>query len=333
VASSAGFADPVVGWLVLFGGNPTAGPAQRSRSSALHSQDEDLPALRHKVRRALPEVLRHRAQTVSDAGAGSVSRPNLPYELIDEAGLGSVLFYPRPDPVPPPPGARDISFDAGAGVALGARFYAADPGLPTVLYFHGNGEVASDHDQVAAFYRQAGANLLVCEFRGYGRSSGRPSFAALISDAHPVVEQFHALLDAEGFAAGRFVMGRSMGANTALEIAANAAARFRGVIIESGAGNVRRLAARAGLPEDDPRVTALVEGHEAKLAAITIPTLIIHGQRDELIPLPFAAELHGLLTSSETEMVVIAGAGHNDILWVGLREYFAAIAAFIERYR
>jgi pimeloyl-ACP methyl ester carboxylesterase len=261
-----------------------------------------------------------------------LTRTTIPYALIDEAGLGAVLFYPRPDPAPPPEGARDLAFTVGGGERLGARFYPASPELPTILYFHGNGEVASDHDEIAAFYHQAGANLLVCEFRGYGRSTGSPSFAALVEDAHPVVEQFHGLLDAEGFAAGRFVMGRSMGANPALEIAANAARGFRGLIIESGAGNIRRLAARAGLDEEGGAFRQLVDGHDDKIASIELPALIIHGQRDELIPLPFAAELYNQLAKSDVEIVVIANAGHNDILWVGYQEYFAAIAAFVSRY-
>jgi pimeloyl-ACP methyl ester carboxylesterase len=255
----------------------------------------------------------------------------LPYHLFDDAGLANVLFYPRPDYTQPPRGAEDLLF-AVDGAQIAARFYGASPAFATILYFHGNGEVAGDHDGIAALYHSVGANLLVCEFRGYGRSSGRPTFASLVADSHPVVEQFHALLDERGYDARRFVMGRSMGANPALEIAANAATRFRGVIIESSAGNVRRLAMRAGLDPADDQVEALLEGHESKLRSITLPVLIIHGQADELIPLPYAAELFTLLPESRADMVVINGAGHNDILWVGQEEYFAAVEAFIEAH-
>ncbi len=253
----------------------------------------------------------------------------LPYHLIDDAGLAGVLFYPRPDPSPPPDGAEDLLFSV-EGASVGVRFYPAAAALPTILYFHGNGEVASDHDGIAPLYHASGANLLVCEFRGYGRSTGRPSFAALANDCSPLVEQFHALLDERGFSPSRYVMGRSMGANPALEIAANNANGFRGVIIESGAGNVRRLSARAGLDTSSGPAADLADGHEAKLRSIELPALILHGQQDELIPLPYAAELHNLLSASEANLVVIPGAGHNDILWVGHVEYFAAIKAFLE---
>src|SRR5258708_2866958 len=97
------------------------------------------------------------------------------YALLDEAGVTGMMFYPRPDPFPPPPGATDHLIEVGPDAAIGARFYAFDPALPTILYFHGNGEVVSDHDTLAPLYRQAGANLFVAEFRGYGRSTGQPT--------------------------------------------------------------------------------------------------------------------------------------------------------------
>ena len=86
-------------------------------------------------------------------------------------------------------------------------------------------------------------NLFVTEFRGYGRSAGRPSVAHLVSDARPLAERFHATLDEQGFDERRFVMGRSLGSQPALEIAARAGDRFRGLIIESGAASIRRLLA------------------------------------------------------------------------------------------
>ena len=121
-----------------------------------------------------------------------------------------------------------------------------------------------------------------------------------------------------------------MGANPALEIAANHAGNFRGLIIESGAGNIRRLVARLGVPIDSGEGAALVEAHEAKLRAIELPVLIIHGEWDELIPLDHAAGLYDMLSGTDRELVVIPGAGHNDILWVGQRQYFDSVAAFVQ---
>ena len=255
--------------------------------------------------------------------------PRADYGLLDRSGAGSFVFYPRRDHTPPPDGSVDIDIPAEPGVVLGARLYTADPALPTVLYFHGNGEVVSDHDGIAPLYHAIGCNLFVVDYRGYGRSGGSPSFAALVADAHIAADRFHAELDERAFSGHRFVMGRSLGSHPALELAAHRPGRFRGLIIESGAANLRRLArfASAAVPADE--VEALVKAHEAKIRAIRLPVLIIHGERDELIPVELAAALYDLLEGTQRDLLIIPGGGHNDILWLGQREYLAAIQRFV----
>jgi hypothetical protein len=250
------------------------------------------------------------------------------YGLIDRAGVAAGIFYPRPDLTVPPAGAEDLALEVEPGISLRARLYTFDPSFATILYFHGNGEVVGDHDDIAPMYGQVGANLLVVDFRGYGRSGGRPSFATLVSDGPAVAARFHRLLDERAFRASRVVMGRSLGAHPALEIAANASAGFAGLIVESGAGNMRRLAARTGGSE---AVGELVAAHEAKVRAITLPALFIHGERDELIPLPSAAETFDMIATERKEFVVLQGVGHNDLLWRRHSEYFAAIEEFVSQ--
>ena len=148
-------------------------------------------------------------------GCGVPGEPRPDYALLDRSGGGSV-FYPRGDSFPPPAGASDHLIEVEPGIAVAARFYTSDPSLPTVPYFHRDGEVASDHDDIAPLYHEAGVNLFVAEFRGYGKSGGRPSLAGVIADCRPIVESFHATLDQQGFDARRFVMGRSLGTHAAL---------------------------------------------------------------------------------------------------------------------
>ncbi|MFN8585702.1 MAG: alpha/beta hydrolase [Dehalococcoidia bacterium] len=253
------------------------------------------------------------------------------YALLDLVGAAGMMFFPRPDPSAPPPGASDLAIEVGADVTVNARFYAFDGTLPTVLYFHGNGEVAGDHDALAPLYRQAGANLFVAEFRGYGRSTGRPTVEHLVSDAHPVTAFFHAHLDGLGFNERRFVMGRSLGTHPALEVAANASERIRGLIVESGAGGLRRMLQRFGFDVQRGEGADLVEAHEAKIRSIQMPLLVIHGEWDELIPLQQAVELYEMLPHVERELLIIPGAGHNDLLWAGLQDYFGAIQRFVSR--
>lgn len=251
------------------------------------------------------------------------------YAALDRAGAAQAAFYPRRHTSPPPHGASDHLLEVEPSIHLGARLYTSDISKPTIVYFHGNGEVASDHDDVASHYSLAGTNLLVIEFRGYGTSNGQPTFESLVADARESMQLAHTLLDEHGFSNKRFVMGRSMGAHSALEIAANASTRLRGLILESGAGNLRRWIQRLDLGPTGPELLA---AHEAKLRSIHLPCLMIHGQYDDLIPLELAKEVYDTLEGSEREMVVIPNAGHNDIIWIGAEEYFAAIKRFVERF-
>jgi len=253
------------------------------------------------------------------------------YALLDRRGLTFGLFYPRRDSSGPPPGAADHRVDVGEGVRIACRFYPLERSRPAVLFFHGNGEIASDYDMIAPAYHAIGASLLVVDYRGYGGSDGTPSFASLIGDAHPVLARFHALLDAEGFTAERFVMGRSLGSLPAAELAATAPERLAGLIIESGAPDLARLRQRAGIDESDEEIAELIEVHAARLAPIPLPVLQIHGEWDEIIPLEYGLAFHEQLTTDQKQLVIIPGAGHNDIGWVGRELYFEALAQFIAR--
>jgi len=253
------------------------------------------------------------------------------YALLDRRGLAWGLFYPRSDLSRPPPGATDHRIDVEEGVEVAGRFYSLDRSRPVLLFFHGNGEIASDYDTLAPVYHGIGANLFVVDYRGYGGSDGVPSFASLIADAHPVLDRFHTLLDEEGFTAERFVMGRSLGSLPAAELAATAPERLAGLIIESGAPDLARLRQRAGIDESDEEIAELIEVHAARLAPIPLPVLQIHGEWDEIIPLEYGLAFHEQLTTDQKQLVIIPGAGHNDIGWVGRELYFEALAQFIAR--
>jgi pimeloyl-ACP methyl ester carboxylesterase len=257
------------------------------------------------------------------------ARVDLDYALLDRRGLVQGLFYPRRDTSGPPPGATDHRVEVEEGLQVACRLYAVDHSCPVLLFFHGNGEIASDYDTIAPVYHRIGASLFVVDYRGYGGSDGAPSFSSLIFDAHPVLAYFHALLDEGDFTGKRFVMGRSLGSLPAAELAATAHERLAGLIIESGAPDLTRLRQRAGIHESDAEVTALVEAHAARLAPIHLPVLHIHGEWDEIIPLEYGVAFYEGLTTDAKQLVIIPGAGHNDIGWVGRELYFASLARFI----
>ena len=120
----------------------------------------------------------------------------------------------------PPTGACDVDFEVEPGIVLGCRFYMHDSAAPSILYFHGNGEIASDHDEVGLEYMEVGCNLLVMTYRGYGWSAGTPTVQAMFKDGRQLFVKLIAWLRDNGYSGPLFIMGRSLGSVCAIDLAA-----------------------------------------------------------------------------------------------------------------
>ena len=249
------------------------------------------------------------------------------YSILDRPEILSVVFYPRRDWTSPPAGASDYRVPVEPGVSISCRFYPAAAGAPCILYFHGNGEIACDHDWIAPLYNREGIGLFVADYRGYGRSDGTPTFSSMTADAHSIFNFFLETVRSSGHGERLFLMGRSLGSHSAAELAFHYPQHLRGLIVESGSPNVARLAHLFGLSSD--RLADLGDALSARTRSITLPALIIHGERDSLIPLGEAITLHEEIGSQEKRLVIIPGADHNDIMLLGTEQYFSAIREFV----
>ena len=87
----------------------------------------------------------------------------------------------------------------------------------------------------------AGINLFVADYRGYGRSGGRPTVSNMLKDSHALLRGFKGTMADRGFNGSHFIMGRSLGSASAIELAANCPDEFKGMIIESGFCDVTDL--------------------------------------------------------------------------------------------
>ena len=250
------------------------------------------------------------------------------YSAIDQSSLLKYLFYPRRQHTKARDGAFDLAIKVEENVSIICRAYPARSSEPWILYFHGNGEVVSDYDQIAPFYNTCGLNLLVADYRGYGASGGTPGFAFMIHDAAIIFEKAQELLAAENSSGRWVVMGRSLGSIPALELAARYSRNLQGLIIESGFISIVRLIRHLGLPEPGD-LKPLEEAHHKLAGSIAIPSLIIHGVRDRLVPLTQGRELYENIGAMEKELVEISGADHNDIMFVEQTKYMDAISRFV----
>lgn len=254
------------------------------------------------------------------------------YEVLDRPDILSVLFYPRRDVGVPrlSAGIATIRIPVAEGIAIGGKVYAAKAGAPAIIYFHGNGEIASDYDTIAPLYTSLGITLVVLDYRGYGISDGAPSASALIADARTCFAAIGAVLAEKGITTGKlFVMGRSLGSAAALEVADHAGAALAGLILESGFAYTFPLIERIGfLQVADAYEHRDGFGNLEKIARITLPTLIIHGERDWIIPIGDAEALYDAAGASSKSLIRIPSAGHNDLMLIGRKAYFTAIGRF-----
>jgi alpha-beta hydrolase superfamily lysophospholipase len=159
------------------------------------------------------------------------------YEKLDQPAIRAVLFQPRADWNPPAASAFDLEVEVEAGLTLPLRFHLAAPeaAAPNLLFFHGNGEVAGDYDELAPRFNAAGLNLVVAEYRGYGQAGGTPSVAAMLRDARKLLPAVRATLADQGKTGHLAVMGRSLGSVSAIDLAVTApVGEVAGLIIESG---------------------------------------------------------------------------------------------------
>ena len=255
------------------------------------------------------------------------------FSELDNSPLVGFLFYPRTDSTPCPPGAFDFFVPVEKGVIVSCRFFVGDQSWPWILYFHGNGEVASDYDGIAPFYHRQEINLVVADFRGYGSSGGSPNFTNLVQDASPILEAVKKEIQQKGFQPDLWVMGRSMGSISALEIADRHPDQIKGLVVESGFASVTRLIKHLALPSRGIDLEPIEKERMSRIRKISTPALIIHGALDNLVPLQEAKDLYALLGTAQKKLVIIPDADHNNIMFAGLDLYLAAIQNFIEATR
>jgi hypothetical protein len=257
------------------------------------------------------------------------------FSFLDRPEILGVIFYPRKsyDLKPSTPNAKNHLIEVEKGIRIGCRYYMKGLDYPSLLYFHGNGEIVDDYDWSAPFYNEIGINLFVADYRGYGFSEGKPTMSNMIKDAHPIFKRFIKIVEEYGTKKSLFVMGRSLGSIPAIELAYHYQNDIRGLIIESGSANNFRYFFGSVIPSNHPIWSNDNEFlNKVKLRSILKPTLIIHAEYDTLVPLEERKELYNNSEAKDKRLVIIPNADHNDLLVMGKKQYFKALEEFIKTY-
>jgi pimeloyl-ACP methyl ester carboxylesterase len=256
--------------------------------------------------------------------------------------LADRLYY-VPDPVlrdlvPAAAGvsSEEITIKTADGLALpGWVLLARTTRRGIVLHLHGNAANRANHWPLVSFLPEAGFDVIVFDYRGYGGAPSHPSRAGLHADGEA------ALAFALARAAGRvpvLLFGQSLGGAGALVLAADHSSEIAGVVAEAPFTSHQAIAGEVlrGLLLVPPLANALAwllvsSGLDPEDACdrIVCPVLLIHGTRDPVVPAHMSRELAARL-DGRAELALIEGGAHLDLLDHG-KVYTARVVDFLER--
>jgi fermentation-respiration switch protein FrsA (DUF1100 family) len=239
-----------------------------------------------------------------------------------------LLYYPDrlPREMPPPHWAgacEEVWLSCADGVEIHGLWWPEPAGAPVILFFHGNAQEVYSWSPVRDDLEALGCRMLLVDYHGYGKSGGEPHEAGLYLDGRAALDW----LAQQGVGDGEIVVfGKSLGGAVACEIAPGR--RFRALVLESTFTSLESVARKLfpvlpGGLELEERYASI-----EKIGKASCPVLIIHGDRDELIPTREGLRLFEV-SPSPKELYLVAGAGHNDVSYVAGGEYARRIADFL----
>lgn len=216
------------------------------------------------------------------------------------------LFYPAPRDYPRGslPGYQIVHTDTADGLRLAALYRPAQPGRHTVIFFHGNGDSLAGAAQAMRGLVANGNGVLLVEYRGYGGNPGAPGEAGFYRDGEAAMRW----LANRGISARDVILiGNSIGSGPATEMASRHP--VAALVLISGFSSLADVA-RAHvrwLP-----VGWLVRdryANAAKIGAAKGDVLVLHGDRDHLVPVANARRLHA--ARPQSTLTIVPGAGHE----------------------
>jgi uncharacterized protein len=219
---------------------------------------------------------------------------------------------------------REVALTAADGVRLHA-WHVPGRGPLTLLWLHGNaGHIGHRVEQLALIRQRLGVGVLMLDYRGYGRSEGVPSEQGTYRDADAALAYLRGApeVDPDGIV----LYGQSLGAAVAVELAARE--RVRGLILEGPFASVPAMA-RAVYPwlPIGPLLRTRYDSM-ARIGTVRAPLLILHSERDEVVPYAQGRALYAAAAEPKHFHPVV-GAGHNDAFYRGGEGYWGALAEFL----
>lgn len=223
---------------------------------------------------------------------------------------------------------EEVFLTTSDGVRLHG-WWAASPGAAdTILLLHGNAGNLRDRIENIGFLQQLPANVLALDYRGYGKSEGRPSEEGVYRDVQAAYDY---LTRGRGVPAERLVvLGQSLGTAVAVDLVSKR--RVAGLVLESGFPSARRVAQRAlWLPGLRFIIRSRFDSAE-KLKNIRVPVLVAHCRQDPVIPYALGEELYVAANPPKT-WVSYSGSCHEPLYLIDPTDYAARLRTFLDSIR
>ncbi len=222
--------------------------------------------------------------------------------------------------------AEDIFFQAEDGTKLHGWYIPSPEARGTLLWFHGNaGNITHRLGNIREL-KPLKLNIFIFDYRGYGKSEGKPDEAGLSQDSQAA---YDTLIREKKIAPEMLILfGRSLGGIFAVDVASRNPAA--GLILESVFTSARDMAGKVfPLLPIGWAIRSKLDA-VSKVPNLKIPKLFLHGTVDEVVPYEIGRELYEAAAEPK-EFYDILGADHNDTYAVGGSEYFEAWDRFVSR--
>ncbi|MGB2985762.1 MAG: alpha/beta hydrolase [Phycisphaerae bacterium] len=218
---------------------------------------------------------------------------------------------------------EDLTLETSDGVAIAAWYVPRLDPKGSVIFCHGNAGNISDRLHSIKLLHGLGLNVLIFDYRGYGRSKGRPTEAGTYEDA---VATWQYLVETRGESPDRVVLfGRSLGGAVAIELARRHTPAA--LIVESTFTSLVDVG-RLHYPLLPVRLLLTYRYDSLdKVSQIKCPKLFIHGRDDELIPIDNGRRLFA--AAAEPKQFLETPGGHNEAGFTYSMEFTDRLAAFI----
>jgi hypothetical protein len=226
----------------------------------------------------------------------------------------------------------DVTFQTEDGLNLNGWFVpgkksSPDADLHTLLWFHGNaGNINHRLGNIKMLHDRVPVNVFIIDYRQFGKSEGKISEQGTYLDARAALAYLHSRNDINNEKIIFF--GRSLGSAVAVELAVKE--KCRALILETPFASIKEMGKK--LYPFLPISLLLRTKYDSlsKIGDIRVPILIMHGDKDELVPIEQAWRLYETANQPK-EFYTIPGATHNDTHIVGGEEYYDVIRNFVNK--